>query len=174
MPARTKRIIGVLWLAAGVALVAGLPVPVSVSVPALADDESAATPAQMKAWTGKWGGLGPVYDLAVRFTGNGRHGDAITLLLALKRSDNPRVLNYLGFNTRKLGRAGEAVFYYEKAIAIAPEFTLAREYLGEAYLMTGQPDKAREQLAAIGKLCGTSCEPYRDLAGEIARQGGGK
>lgn len=136
--------------------------------PVVADDESAATPQQRQVWTKKWGRLGPAYDLAVRFGWNGRHADAVTLLLALKRADNPRVLNYLGYNTRKMGRPAEAVFYYEKAIAIAPDYTLAREYLGEAYLMIGEPDKAKEQLAAIEKLCGTTCGPYKDLAADIA------
>ncbi len=158
-----RRSAAVLALAAGLGL--GAIPPASVR----ADDEVSATPEQRRVWTKKWGRLGPVYDMAVRFTRNHRHDDAVTLLLALKRADNPRVLNYLGYNTRKLGRPAEAVFYYEKAIAIAPEFTLAREYLGEAYLMTDQPDKAREQLAEIEKLCGPSCEQYRDLAADIAR-----
>lgn len=155
-----KLAIATLLLAAGLVFAAG--------PPAVADDEGAATPQQRQLWTKKWGRLGPVYDLAIRFTWNHRHEDAVTLLLALKRADNPRVLNYLGYNTRKMGRPAEAVFYYEKAIAIAPEFTLAREYLGEAYLMLNQPAKAKEQLAAIEKLCGTTCGPYKDLAADIA------
>ena len=39
----------------------------------------------------------------------------------------------------------------------------AHEYVGEAYLMVGQVDKAREQLAILHKLCGTRCEEYEDL-----------
>lgn len=45
-----------------------------------------------------------------------------------------------------------------------PSHLSAREYLGEAHLQAGQPDKAREQLKELERLCGRSCDEYRDLA----------
>ena len=42
-----------------------------------------------------------------------------------------------------------------------------REYLGEAYVIEGKFDLAKDQLATIGKLCGTECEYYEDLANAL-------
>ena len=42
-----------------------------------------------------------------------------------------------------------------------------REYLGEAYVLKGEISLAKEQLSAIEKLCGTTCESYQDLAEAI-------
>jgi tetratricopeptide (TPR) repeat protein len=139
---------------------------------AYADDEAAAPPAQKKAWVKKWGRLGPVYDYAKRLTAQGEHLLALKLLAALKRSNNPRVLNFMGYNARKLGRPEEAIEHYRKALAIAPGFTLARAYMGGAWLQLGQVDEARKQLAEIERLCGgQACAEYRDLARMIAAQG---
>ena len=52
-------------------------------------------------------------------------------------------------------------------MALDPEYTLVREYLGEAYVIKGELDLAKEQLAEIEKRCGTTCEPYQDLAEAI-------
>ena len=42
-----------------------------------------------------------------------------------------------------------------------------REYLGEAYVIKGRLDLAKEQLGKIEALCGRGCEEYRDLADAI-------
>lgn len=42
-----------------------------------------------------------------------------------------------------------------------------REYLGEAWMIKGRPDLAREQLKTIAGICGTDCEEYRDLQAAI-------
>jgi len=42
-----------------------------------------------------------------------------------------------------------------------------REYLGEAYVIKGRLDLAREQLQRIESICGSTCEEYRDLAEAI-------
>lgn len=52
--------------------------------------------------------------------------------------------------------------------ALSPRHLGAHEYIGEACLMTGNPEKAREHLAALDKLCGRDCDEYRDLAKAIA------
>lgn len=54
-------------------------------------------------------------------------------------------------------------FHYGEALRINPKHLGAHEYLGEAYLAVDNPVKAREQLAALDKLCRFSCEQYRDL-----------
>ena len=55
--------------------------------------------------------------------------------------------NMLGFCARKTGDLKRAFSAYEKCLAINPEYEEAHEYLGEAYLMAGNPAKAKEQLA---------------------------
>ena len=59
--------------------------------------------------------------------------------------------------------------YYHRVLAAHPERTTTRQYLGEAFLQIGEPGKAKEQLAEIGKRCGVACEDYQLLADEIAK-----
>jgi len=133
------------------------------AAPVLADSESEATSQQKHLLMKKWGRPGPVYDLAVRSSRKGRYGDSRILLLAIKRTDHPVVLNQLGYATRKLGQAEKAIPYYEKALKIDPGFMQARQYLGEAWLQLNKPEQARKQLAALDALCGKTCAVYLKL-----------
>ena len=45
--------------------------------------------------------------------------------------------------------------------------TVARAYLGEAYLEQGKLDKAKGQLSEIEKRCGTTCVEFTELSGQI-------
>lgn len=92
---------------------------------------------------------------------------AIEVLSAIQDQEDPRVLNYLGYSNRKAGRLDIGITYYQKALAIDPNFNLAREYLGEGYLAAGRVDLAMAQLEAIAKSCGTTCEEYRELDAAI-------
>ena len=96
-----------------------------------------------------------------------RFEEALALLDTLKDPNTREAWNYRGYATRKLGRTDEGIGYYLKAVAIDPKYALVREYLGEAYVIKGRVDLAREQLAVIKTLCGTGCEEYRDLAAAI-------
>jgi len=98
----------------------------------------------------------------------GRYEEALATLDLLKNPNTAEALNYRGYATRKLGRVDEGIGYYLKAVALDPEYTLVREYLGEAYLVKGDMARAKEQLSEIEKRCGTTCEPYGDLAEAIA------
>mgnify|MGYP002677761476 CR=1 FL=1 len=53
------------------------------------------------------------------------------------------------------------------ARSTAPDYAKAREYLGEAWMVKGRPDLAKEQLKVIAGICGHSCEEYRDLQAAI-------
>jgi tetratricopeptide (TPR) repeat protein len=98
----------------------------------------------------------------------GRYGEAITVLsLAADKSD-PRILNYLGYSHRKMGRVLVGLGYYEEALRADPDYTLVREYLGEAHLQLGDVKAARTQLAEIEKRCGTGCQEYAELSARIA------
>jgi tetratricopeptide (TPR) repeat protein len=94
-----------------------------------------------------------------------RYQEAIDVLDMLGNSNTPRALNYRGYATRKLGRTEEGVGYYLKSVALDPNYPQVREYLGEAYVIQGKYDMAKDQLATIEKLCGSKdCEYYEDLA----------
>lgn len=99
----------------------------------------------------------------------GQYDWAIEVLASVRNQQDPRVLNYLGYSYRKSGRLDLGISYYRKALAIDPNFNLAREYLGEGYIAAGRRDLAMLELAAIEKSCGTACEEYKDLAEALAQ-----
>jgi Flp pilus assembly protein TadD len=73
------------------------------------------------------------------------------------------VYNLLGFALRKTGDFKTSLTYYTKALELQPDHKAAREYLGELYVETGNMEKAKEQLAALAKLCPGGCEEREDL-----------
>ena len=98
-----------------------------------------------------------------------RYQEAIDVLDLLDDPNTPRALNYRGYATRKLGHTDEGITYYLKSVALDPAYPQVREYLGEAYVIEGKYDLAKDQLATIGKLCGTECEYYEDLADALTK-----
>jgi tetratricopeptide (TPR) repeat protein len=97
-----------------------------------------------------------------------RYADALPLLFRIKDRNNPQVLNLIGYSTRKLGDVDKGIDYYHKALAIDPNYTKARQYLGEAYLLKDDVEKAKEQLMEIADRCGGPCEDYELLVKAIA------
>jgi len=108
-----------------------------------------------------------LYAVARDLAYNRRYQEALTVLDLAENQNDPRILNYKGFATRKLGRVEEGLTYYTAALEIDPNYMLVREYMGEAFLQLGDIKKASEQLAEIGKRCGTDCREYAMLKGEI-------
>ena len=99
-----------------------------------------------------------------------RYQEALEILDMLQDSNTPRALNYRGYATRKLGRTEEGIGYYLKSVALDPNYSQVREYLGEAYVIQGKLDLAKQQLQTIQKLCGsTECEEYEDLSEAISK-----
>ena len=99
-----------------------------------------------------------------------RYQEAIDVLDLLENSNTPRALNYRGYATRKLGRTEEGIGYYLQSVALDSNYPQVREYLGEAYVIQGKFDLAKDQLATIEKLCGsTECEYYEDLADALVK-----
>jgi Flp pilus assembly protein TadD len=98
-----------------------------------------------------------------------RFQEAIDVLDMLDNPNTPRALNYRGYATRKLGRTDEGIGYYLKSVALDPAYPQVREYLGEAYVIKGKFDLARDQLATIEKICGSEdCEYYGELKKALA------
>jgi tetratricopeptide (TPR) repeat protein len=81
--------------------------------------------------------------------------------------NDPRVLNMLGFSHRKSGRIEVGLGYYQEALAANPDFVLAREYMGEAFLTLGDLASAKGQLSEIEKRCGKGCAEYAALERQI-------
>ncbi len=101
-----------------------------------------------------------------------RYDEALATLDLMQNPGTAEALNYRGYATRKLGRVEEGIGYYKQSVALDPDYTLVREYLGEAYVTQGKMDLAKTELAEIEKRCGTTCEPYEDLAEAIEAAGG--
>ena len=86
---------------------------------------------------------------------------------------NPQSADYhnlYAYSVRKgPNPAMDLVFrHYNEALRIDPKHRAAHEYLGEAYLMTGNVLKAREHLARLDDLCTFGCEEYTKLKKEVA------
>lgn len=107
-------------------------------------------------------------DYAYSLAKDQQYQQALDVLDTLKNPNTAKALNYRGFATRKLGRTDEGIGYYLRAVRLDPHYAQVREYLGEAYVLKGRLDLAREQLQAIESLCGIRCEEYEDLADAIA------
>ena len=69
--------------------------------------------------------------------------------------------NMVGYCSRKSGDLKRSFQAYEKCLLIEPEYAQAHEYLGEAYLMSGDVAKAKEQLLWL-------VSRKSDQAGELA------
>jgi DNA-binding SARP family transcriptional activator len=53
--------------------------------------------------------------------------------------------------------------HYNEALRIEPKHRGAHEYIGEAYLMVGNVQKARAHLTQLDRLCFFGCEEYTSL-----------
>ena len=103
------------------------------------------------------------HDLAMA----GRYDEAISVLTLAANKQDPRILNYLGYSHRHSGRVTVGLGYYEEALRIDPNYTLVREYLGEAHLQIGDLAGAQEQLREIEKRTGKGSREYGMLSEQI-------
>ena len=78
-------------------------------------------------------------------------------------AQHPDVYSLLGFTLRKTGDYATSLAYYTKALELEPGHKAAREYLGELFLETDKLDLAKDQLAALERLCPAGCEERDDL-----------
>ena len=101
-----------------------------------------------------------------------RYEEALAVLRPHEASNDARVLTYIGYAERKLGRVETAMDYYRRALAIEPNNVATLEYMGEAHLQKGNVAEARATLARIEGICGTGCEAYQTLAKAIGGNAG--
>ena len=82
---------------------------------------------------------------------------------------NPDYHNLYAYTVRK-GPAPnlDLVFkHYNEALRLEPKHRGAHEYIGEAYLMVGNVQQAREHLTQLDRLCFFGCEEYSSLKNAI-------
>lgn len=91
--------------------------------------------------------------------------------LVIASADNPtdpRFLNYRGFISRKQGDMGQAMEFYTAALAQAPDYHLARSYMGQGLAASGDVDAAKVQLQEIVMRGGRNTWAYHALKTAIA------
>ena len=97
-----------------------------------------------------------------------QYAAAIDKLKSLGRDENADVANLIGYSSRKLGRYEDSKAWYERALAADPAHTVTWSYYGMWHAEQGNLLKAREFLAKVESLCGsTKCREYTELKGVI-------
>jgi tetratricopeptide (TPR) repeat protein len=96
-----------------------------------------------------------------------KYEEALDTFDLIKNKEWPQVFTFIGITKQKLGKVDESVSLFVKALSLDPNYIVAREHLGEAYLQKGEPEKARDQLVQIEKLCGVKCDAYYRLEKSI-------
>lgn len=97
----------------------------------------------------------------------GRYEDAQIVLAQMPQEDD-RTLTYLGFTSRKMGQSDLAMTYYERALELNPANVLARSYMGQGLVESGDLTSALAQLRAIRAHGGTGTWAEVSLRNAIA------
>jgi len=92
----------------------------------------------------------------------------------LRHPDDANLLTILGSSYRNLKQYDLAFKHHRRAIELDPRNRGAHEYIGEAYLMTGDLPAAEKHLAALKEICLLQCEELKDLESAIAKYRGQK
>jgi cytochrome c-type biogenesis protein CcmH/NrfG len=90
-----------------------------------------------------------------------------------KEPGNARYHNLYAYSLRKgpSPDLGLVFKHYNEALKLDPQHRGAHEYIGEAYLMVGNVEKAKEHLAQLDRLCFLPCAEYTSLKKAIAEHG---
>ena len=103
-------------------------------------------------------------------TENWPQAQALLKELLARSPNDAEFHNLYAYSLRKGANPDMSLVFqhYNEALRLDPKHRGANEYLGEAYLMIGNLPKAKEQLAALDKICFFSCQEYTDLKKHIA------
>lgn len=93
-----------------------------------------------------------------------RYEEAIAVIGMMKDSQTAPALNMLGYSTRNLGDLEQGLAFYRQALDLDPDYTLARSYMGQALLQSGNRRAAMIQLDEIEQRSGADSRPYKLLA----------
>ncbi|MEM7719166.1 MAG: tetratricopeptide repeat protein [Pseudomonadota bacterium] len=93
----------------------------------------------------------------------GAYDRALGVIATADLPGDARFLNYQGFIQRKLGNMADAMSFYTQALAIDPDYLLARSYMGQGLAATGDIEGARVQLAEIAARGGRETWSYVSL-----------
>ncbi|WLR94762.1 tetratricopeptide repeat protein [Shinella zoogloeoides] len=104
-----------------------------------------------------------LYEAAREFAYAGQYENALRALRTASDQEDPRILNYLGYNTRKLGNMELGMRYYKRALQKDGNYILARSYMGQALIEQGDIEGARVQLVEIRDRGGENTWAYRAL-----------
>ncbi|MGQ3211025.1 MAG: tetratricopeptide repeat protein [Shinella sp.] len=104
-----------------------------------------------------------LYEAAREFAYAGQYENALRALHAASDQEDPRILNYLGYNTRKLGNMELGMSFYKRALQKDENYILARSYMGQALIEQGDIEGARVQLVEIRDRGGENTWAYRAL-----------
>ncbi|MBB5042538.1 tetratricopeptide repeat protein [Shinella fusca] len=104
-----------------------------------------------------------LYAAAREFAYAGQYENALKALRAAYDQEDPRILNYMGYNTRKLGNMALGMTYYKRALQKDENYILARSYMGQALIEQGDIEGARVQLVEIRDRGGEGTWAYRAL-----------
>lgn len=85
-----------------------------------------------------------------------------------RNPDSADLHNSLGFSYRHLKKYDLAFTHYKRALAIDPRHRGAHEYIGEAYLETGDLASAKKHRDQLQGICLLGCEELEDLDKAIA------
>ena len=87
----------------------------------------------------------------------------------VRHPDHADLQNMLGYSYRNLKQYDLAFKHYRRAIELDPRHRGAHEYIGEAYLITGDVAGAQRHLAALKEICMLPCEELADLERAVAQ-----
>jgi tetratricopeptide (TPR) repeat protein len=104
-----------------------------------------------------------IYTAARELAYDGQYDNALKVLDVAANPSDPRILNYKGFANRKAGRIAEGMVFYQAALAIDPDYILARSYMGQALIADGDVDGAKAQLTEISARGGEETWAYAAL-----------
>ena len=142
------------------------------AVAAIGADTTSPSPGPSSGWSA----AGKAEDAALKSAraaiAAGDYAAAQTTLKGALASDpgNADAHNLYAYSIRKGANPDMALVFkhYNEALRIDPKHRGAQEYIGEAYLMTGNLPKAKEHLAALNKICFFGCAEYDMLKKAIA------
>ncbi|MDA0231423.1 MAG: tetratricopeptide repeat protein [Proteobacteria bacterium] len=83
-------------------------------------------------------------------------------------SPSANAYNLLAYSHRRLGQLDLAFSNYAQALELDPRHRGAHEYIGEAYLLIGDPDQAAIHLNSLKEIC-RNCSEAMKLRKALAR-----